>query len=149
MLLNCGAGEDSCSLDTKEIKPVSPKGNHPEYHWKDWCWSSNSLATWWEAPSHWKRLFMLRKIWGQEEQGMTEDEMVGWHHRLRGREFEQTLRDRHHPPPARQFWLHTWLIFTLLGTGCFNMPVNILELLVKLLKVFHSGITLKIHFCQV
>ena len=47
------------------------------------------------------------------------------------------------------FWLHTWLIFTLLGTGCFNMPVNILELLVKLLKIFHSAITLKIHFCQV
>ena len=26
--------------------------------------------------------------WGQEEKGMTEDEMVGWHHRLNGREFE-------------------------------------------------------------
>ena len=25
-------------------------------HWKDWCWSwnSNTLATWWEEPSHWK-----------------------------------------------------------------------------------------------
>ena len=28
----------------------------------------------------------------QEEKGMTEDEMVGWHHRLDGREFEQTPR---------------------------------------------------------
>ena len=27
--------------------------------------------------------------WGQEEKGMTEDEMVGWHHRLNGHEFEQ------------------------------------------------------------
>ena len=26
--------------------------------------------------------------WGQEEKGPTEDEMVGWHHRLDGREFE-------------------------------------------------------------
>ena len=26
--------------------------------------------------------------WGQEEEGMTEDEMAGWHHRLKGREFE-------------------------------------------------------------
>ena len=26
--------------------------------------------------------------WGQEEKGMTEDEMDGWHHRLDGREFE-------------------------------------------------------------
>ena len=25
--------------------------------------------------------------WGQEEKGMTEDEMAGWHHRLNGREF--------------------------------------------------------------
>ena len=28
--------------------------------------------------------------WGQEEKGMTEDEMAGWHHRLDGHEFEQT-----------------------------------------------------------
>ena len=26
--------------------------------------------------------------WGQEEKGMTEDEMAGWRHRLDGREFE-------------------------------------------------------------
>ena len=26
--------------------------------------------------------------WGQEEEGTTEDEMAGWHHRLDGREFE-------------------------------------------------------------
>ena len=26
--------------------------------------------------------------WGQEEKGMTEDEMAGWHHQLNGREFE-------------------------------------------------------------
>ena len=28
--------------------------------------------------------------WGQEEKGMTEDEMAGWHHRLYGCEFEGT-----------------------------------------------------------
>ena len=33
------------------------------------------------------------KDWGQEEKGMTEDEMVGWHHRLNGHEFEQTQGD--------------------------------------------------------
>ena len=31
--------------------------------------------------------------WGQEEKGMTEDEMAGWHHRLNGHEFEWTLGD--------------------------------------------------------
>ena len=32
------------------------------------------------------------KDWGQEEKRMTEDEMVGWHHRLSGHEFEQAPR---------------------------------------------------------
>ena len=32
-----------------------------------------------------------RRDWGQEEKGMTEDEMAGWHHRLDGHEFEWTL----------------------------------------------------------
>ena len=31
--------------------------------------------------------------WGQEEKGMTEGEMAGWHHRLDGREFESTPGD--------------------------------------------------------
>ena len=33
------------------------------------------------------------KDWGQEEKGATENEMVGWHHRLNGLEFEQTQGD--------------------------------------------------------
>ena len=35
-----------------------------------------------------EKTLMLGKIGGQEEKGMTEDEMVGWHHRLDGHEFE-------------------------------------------------------------
>ena len=34
------------------------------------------------------------KNWGQEEKGETEDQMVGWHYWLDGREFEQTPGDR-------------------------------------------------------
>ena len=33
----------------------------------------------------------IGKDWGQEEKGMTEDEMVGWHHRLNGCEFEPSM----------------------------------------------------------
>ena len=33
------------------------------------------------------------KYWGQEEKWVTENEIVGWHHRLNGYEFEQTLGD--------------------------------------------------------
>ena len=43
----------------------------------------------WKADSLEKTL-MLGKIWGQEEKGMTEDEMVGWHHQLNGHEFGWT-----------------------------------------------------------
>jgi len=38
-----------------------------------------------------EKTLMLGGIGGQEEKGMTEDEMAGWHHRLDGREFESTL----------------------------------------------------------
>ena len=34
-----------------------------------------------------EKTLMLGGIWGQEGKGMTEDEMVGWHHRLDGHEF--------------------------------------------------------------
>ena len=58
-------------------------------HWKDccWHWNSNTLATWCEE------LLLGKdpdagKDWRQEEKGMVEDEMVGWHHRLNGHEFE-------------------------------------------------------------
>ena len=52
-------------------------------------WNSNTLATWWEELTH---LFGkdpdAGKDWGWEEKGMTEDEMVGWHHQLNEHEFE-------------------------------------------------------------
>ena len=35
-----------------------------------------------------EKTLMLGGIWGQEEKGLIEDEMAGWHHRLDGREFE-------------------------------------------------------------
>ena len=62
----------------------------PNFHWKDWCWSwnSNTLATWCEELTHWKRPWCW-KDWRQEEKGTTEYEMVGWHHWIDGHEFEQ------------------------------------------------------------
>ena len=61
----------------------------PECSLKDWCWSwnSNTLATWWKSWLIWIDLDP-GKDWRQEEKGPTKDEMVGWHHRLDGREFE-------------------------------------------------------------
>ena len=82
-------------LDCKEIKPINPKEN------QSWIFIGRIDAEA-EAP-------ILRppdakscltgknpdygKDWGQEEKGMTEDEMAGWYHRLKWHEFEQTLGD--------------------------------------------------------
>ena len=45
----------------------------------------------WRADSLEKTL--TANDWRQEEKGVTEDKMVGWHHQLNGYEFEQTLGD--------------------------------------------------------
>ena len=34
----------------------------PNIHWKDRCWSSNTLVTWYEEPSHWKRLWCWERL---------------------------------------------------------------------------------------
>ena len=60
-------------LDWKEIKPISPKENQSWiFNWKDWCWSwnSNTLATWFEELTHWKKTLMLEKIGGGRIRGL-------------------------------------------------------------------------------
>ena len=78
-------------LDSEDIKPVNPKGNQPYLfiHWKDWYWSSNTLATWCEELTHWKKPWWWKRLKTGGE-GMTEDEMAGWHHQLDGHEFRET-----------------------------------------------------------
>ena len=52
-------------LDWKEVKPVNPKGDQPWIiHWKDccWSWSSNTLATWCEKLTHWKRPWCWERL---------------------------------------------------------------------------------------
>ena len=73
-------------LDSKEIKTVkfSWRKSTLNIHWKDWSWSwsSNTLATWCEELIYWKRPWCWERLRARE--GVTEDEMVGWHHRLDG-----------------------------------------------------------------
>ena len=83
------------ALDYKEIKPINPKGNQPWIVIGRTDAEAEALVLW---PSNLKNLLIGKepdagKDWGQEEKGATEDEMVGWHHRLNGHEFEQTLGD--------------------------------------------------------
>ena len=85
---------DACSespLDCKEIQPVHSEGDQP------WVFFGRNDAKA-EAPILWPphaKSWLIEKDscwegWGQEEKGMTEDEMAGWHHRLDGRESEWT-----------------------------------------------------------
>ena len=79
-------------LDCKEIQPVHPKG------YQSWIFTGRTDVEA-ETPVLWlpdaKSWLIWKdpdagKDWRQEEKGMTEDEMVGWHHQLDGHEFEQT-----------------------------------------------------------
>ena len=80
-------------LDCREIKPVSCKGT------QSWIFIGRTDA---EAPILWPpnvKNWLIGKHpdagkgWRQEEKGMTEDEMAGWHHQPDGHEFEQALED--------------------------------------------------------
>ena len=76
-------------LDCKEIQPVHPKED------QSWVFigrtdvEAETPILW---PPHAKSWLIWKdpdagKDWRQEEKGMTEDEMVGWHHQLNGHEF--------------------------------------------------------------
>ena len=74
MLLNCGVGEDSWESLGLQGDPTSPSWRRSVLgvHWKDWCWSwnSNTLATWCEELTHWKRpWFQLGKIESRRRSG--------------------------------------------------------------------------------
>ena len=79
-------------LHSKEIQPIHPKGN------QSWILIGRTDAEA-ESPIFWppdaKSWLIWKdpdsgKDWGQEEKGMTEDEMAKWHHRLDGHEFGWT-----------------------------------------------------------
>jgi len=79
-------------LDCNEIQPVHPKGN------QSWVFIGRTDVEA-ETPIFWPpdaRSWLIwknpdaGKDWGQEEKGTTEDETVGWHHRLNGHGFGWT-----------------------------------------------------------
>ena len=93
MLLNCGVGEESWESLGLQGDPVHPKVN------QSWIFIGRTDAEA-ETPILWPpdvknwptgKDLDAGKDWRQEEKGMTEDEMVGWHYWLNGHEFEQTL----------------------------------------------------------
>ena len=126
MLLNCGAGEDSWeSLGQQgDQSSQSERKSTLNIHWKYlcWSWSSNTLATGCKEPTIGKDPD-AGKDWGQEENGMAEDEMVEWHHRLNGHEFEQTQGDSErqgnlvHGVAKSQIQLSDWTTAKIVASG--------------------------------
>ena len=77
-------------LDCKEIQPVPSKGNQSWDFFGRNDAKAEATVLW---PPHAKSWLIGKdsdagRDWGQEEKGMTKDEMAGWHHRLDGHEFE-------------------------------------------------------------
>ena len=91
MLLNCGVGEGSWeSLGLQEDPPVHSEGDQS---WDFFGRNDTKAETPILWPPHAKSWLIGKdsdagRDWGQEEKGMTEDEMGGWHHWLDGRESE-------------------------------------------------------------
>ena len=104
-------------LNCKEIKPVHPKGN------QSWIFIGSTDAKA-ETPILWPpdvKSWLIGKDpnagkdWRQKKKGMTEDEMVGWHHQLDGHELVQELAtDRGawcaaaHGVAKSRTWLSDW-----------------------------------------
>ena len=77
-------------LDGKEIQPVHPKGNQSWILIGRTVAEAETLILW---PPDAKNQFIWKdpdagKNWRPEEKGVTEDEMIGWHHQLNGHEFQ-------------------------------------------------------------
>jgi len=68
-------------LDCKEIQPVHSEGDQPWdfFGRNDDKAETSTLATSCEELTHGKDSD-ARRDWGQEDKGMTEDEMAGWRH---------------------------------------------------------------------
>ena len=82
-------------LDCKEIQQVHSKGDQPWVFFGRNDAKAETPVLW---PPHAKSWLNGKdsdagRDWGQEEKGMTEDEMAGWHHQLNGCEFEWTPGD--------------------------------------------------------
>ena len=80
-------------LNCKEIQPVHSKGDQSWVFFERTDAKAETPILW---PPHAKSWLIGKdsdagRDWGQEEKGMTEDEMAGWHHQLDGRESQWTL----------------------------------------------------------
>ena len=107
-------------LAIKEIKLVNPKGNQPWILIERTDAEAEDSILW--SPDAKSQLTGKDSDAGKncgQEKGMTEGEMVGWHHWLNGPELEQTLGDREdwcaavHGIANSRTQLSDWTTYTL------------------------------------
>ena len=132
-------------LDSKEIKPLNPKGNQP------WILTGRTDAEA-EAPILWPpdvRSWLAGEDpdagedWGQKEKGAAEDEMVRWHHRLNSQKCEQTLGDsgRQRSLACYRQWGHKKLDLTKrLNNGNTNLikKISLCSLIPSIKESYHK-----------
>ena len=64
MFLNCVTGEDSWESLGEQRDQISHSWRKStlNIHWKDWSWSSNTMAIWCKEPTHWKRSWCRERL---------------------------------------------------------------------------------------
>ena len=111
---------------------VHPKGNQPWIFIGSTDAEAETPILWPPDAKNWLtgEDLDVGKDWRQEEKGMTEDEMVGWRHRLDGHEFEQALgvgdgweawRATVHGVSESRIQLCDWTTTTNYGRKCVQM----------------------------
>ena len=93
MLLSCGTREDSWKSlgDSRRSNQSLLKEINPKYSLEGLMLKLQYFGHLMQRADSFEKTQMLGKIEGRKR--MTDDEMVGWHHRIDGHEFEQTPRD--------------------------------------------------------
>ena len=119
-------------LDCKKIQPVHPKGNQSEIFFERTDVEAETPILWppdvkswliWKDPD-------AGKDWGQQEKGMTEDEMVRWHHQPNGHGFGWTpgFGDRQGGLACCSSWgrrvRHDWVTELNWISNFSSLPIN-------------------------
>ena len=148
MLSNCGAGEDSGVLWTaRRLNQSTLKEINLEYSLEDWCWSSNSLATWYEEPAHWKKPWCWKRLKAGGEGGDRDVDGIIDTMDISLSKLWETVKGREashaavHGVTKNQTWHSGWIATTsLLRFSTYPLPP-----LYTWDKTYHTGLSWEFH----